>query len=169
MKKKSLGGVFVIRKQTLGAKFYIIAEISVLMSLLSYMKNILQDGYFKDGTVKNMVFFCLLAFLLLIAVVVIEQIDRNDKIIIMVNLISGILRILSPILITMALASLIKARVEGLMFIYFTNYDTMSEIQTIENIASAKGAILTIICMMISVVMTTIGSFLTFTERKYVK
>lgn len=159
----------MIRKQTLGAKFYIIAEISVLMSLLSYMKNILQDGYFKDGTVKNMVFFCLLAFLLLIAVVVIEQIDRNDKIIIMVNLISGILRILSPILITMALASLIKARVEGLMFIYFTNYDTMSEIQTIENIASAKGAILTIICMMISVVMTTIGSFLTFTERKYVK
>ena len=82
------------------------------------------------------------------------------------ELISGVMRIAVPVLLTLCLINLISARAEGLGFIYFSNADVTLEVQTPENLSSATGTIANMICLAVSAVVAMAAAFFRLTKKE---
>ena len=68
-------------------------------------------------------------------------------------------------LLALALINLISARVEGLGFIYFSNADVILEVQTPANLASASGAIASMVCFGLALIVALVAAFCTLRKK----
>ncbi len=75
------------------------------------------------------------------------------------EILSGVLCIAAPALLTLCLINLIAARAEGLGFIYFSNADVLLEVQTPENLSSATGTIANMVCLAMAVLFGMVSAF----------
>ena len=75
------------------------------------------------------------------------------------ELVTGVLQVCAPVLLTLCLASLAAARAEGLGFIYFSNADVILEVQTPANLASAAGTIANMACLGAAALAGIVGAF----------
>ena len=153
-----------IKKQSAGVWVNLIAVILAVASLIVYGVNISSAGYFQNATVSIMLPYGILAVVLLVLVIVLAQLKLTGGAATAVELISGLMRIAVPVLLTLCL--LISARAEGLGFIYFSNADVILEVQTPENLASATGTIATMICLAVSAVATMAAAFFRLTKKE---
>lgn len=155
----------MIKKQPVGIWINVIAAILTLISLIVYGVNISSEGYFKNASVGNLIAYCTIAAIMLGLVIVLGQLKFDGTYGILVEVVSGILRIAVPVLLTLGLVSLIGARAEGLGFIFFSNKDVLLEVQTAANLSSATGTIANMICLGIAAIVAMVASF--FKVRKY--
>ena len=128
-----------IKKQSAGVWVNLIAAILALASLIVYGVNISSEGYFQNATVSSMMNYGIPAIVLLVLVIVLAQLKLTGGAAAAVEVISGVMRIAIPVLLTLCLINLIAARAEGLGYIYFSNADVALEVQTPENLSSATG------------------------------
>lgn len=149
----------MIKKQSIGIWVNLLVVILTVASLIIYGINISGDGYFKNASVGNMVVYCVIAVIMLAVAIVMAQPKLEGTAATLVELVSGILRIAAPVLLTLCLVNLISARAEGLGFIFFSNEDVLLEIQTAANMSSATGTIVNMICLGISAVMAMVAAF----------
>ena len=149
----------MIKKQTVGIWFNILAAVITLVSVIVYSVNISGKGYFHDASVNGLIVYCVIAVIMLAAVVALAQIKLSGTAATALEVVSGILRIAVPVLLTLCLVNLISARAEGLGFIYFSNADVLQEVQTPENLSSATGTIASMVCLGISAVLAMAAAF----------
>lgn len=149
----------MIKKQTVGIWFNILAAVITLVSVIVYSVNISGKGYFHDASVNGLIAYCVIAVIMLAAVVALAQIKLSGTAATALEVVSGILRIAVPVLLTLCLVNLISARAEGLGFIYFSNADVLQEVQTPENLSSATGTIANMVCLGISAVLAMAAAF----------
>lgn len=149
----------MIKKQTVGIWFNILAAVITLVSVIVYSVNISGKGYFHDASVNGLIAYCVIAVIMLAAVVALAQIKLSGTAATALEVVSGILRIAVPVLLTLCLVNLISARAEGLGFIYFSNADVLQEVQTPENLSSATGTIASMVCLGISAVLAMAAAF----------
>ncbi len=149
----------MIKKQSAGIWINVLVVILTLVSLIVYGVNISSEGYFKNGSVKNLVVYGVIVAVMLAAVIILAQQKLDGTAAKVAEIVSGILRIAAPVLLMLCLVGLISARAEGLGFIYFSNEDVLLEIQTAENMSSATGTIANMICLGTAVVAAMIAAF----------
>ena len=150
-----------MKKLSVGMCFAAVTVVLAIASLIVYNVNVGGAGYFQNATITNLVLFCVLAAVALVVAIVLANVTvpagPADMV---VNLVIGALQIVAPALLALCLINLIAGRAEGLGFIYFSNADVILEVQTPENLASATGAIASMIVLGISTVVGIIASFI---------
>ena len=110
----------MIKKQSVGIWFNIIVAVLTIVSVIVYGVNISGDGYFQNASVGNLVAYCVIAVIMLVAVIVLAQPKFTGTAALVTEIISGLLKIAIPVLLMLCLVNLISARAEGLGFIYFS-------------------------------------------------
>lgn len=148
-----------VKRMSVGAWIALVTAVLALVSIIVYSVNIGAEGYFKNASVSNLVLFCALAALMLLAAIALGQVRPAGPAATVVDLVSGALQIGAPVLLTFCLVSLAAARAEGLGFIYFSNADVILEVQTPANLASATGAIASMVCLGVAAVAGMVGAF----------
>lgn len=156
----------MIKKQSVGIWFNLAAVILTIASAVVYAVNISGEGYFHNASVGNLVSYCVAAVIMLAVVIALAQPEFTGTAALVTEIISGILRIAVPVMLTLSLVSLISARAEGLGFIYFSNADVLQEVQTAANMSSATGTIANMICLGIAAVCAMAAAFFTLRRKK---
>lgn len=156
----------MIKKQSFGIWFNVLVVILALAAVIVYNVNISGAGYFKGASVSNLILYCILAMVMLIAAVALAQLKMEGKQAMTVEIVSGLIRIAAAVLLTLGLVALISARAEGLGFIYFSNADVLQEVQTPDNMSSATGTIVNMICLGIAAVFSMVGAFFTLSRKE---
>ena len=150
-----------MKKLSVGMCFAAVTVVLAIASLIVYNVNVGGAGYFQNATITNLVLFCALAAVALVVAIALSFVNVPDGPADMAaNLVIGALQIVAPALLALCLINLIAGRAEGLGFIYFSNADVILEVQTPENLASATGAIASMIVLAISTVVGIIASFI---------
>lgn len=151
----------MMKKFSVGMCFAAVAAILAIVSLIVYNVNVGGEGYFQNATITNLVSFCALAAVALIVAIALAFVNVPDgPANLVVNLVIGALQIVAPALLALCLINLIAGRAEGLGFIYFSNADVLLEVQTPENLASATGAIASMVVLAVSTVVGIVASFI---------
>ena len=153
------------KKITAGAAATCIAAVAALAALIVYSINIGGEGYFNKASVTNLMFFSILAIALFLVVIILGGISLNGAADKCRALVMGLVQIAAPVLLAYCLIQLIAARVEGLGFIYFSNADVALEVQTAENLASAKGAIASMVLYGAAMVLGIIAAFFSLKKK----
>ena len=96
-----------IKKQSAGVWVNLIAAILALASLIVYGVNISSEGYFQNATVSSMMNYGIPAIVLLVLVIVLAQLKLTGGAAAAVEVISGVMRIAIPVLLTLCLINLI--------------------------------------------------------------
>ena len=150
-----------MKKLSVGMCFAAVTVVLTIASLIVYNVNVGGVGYFQNATITNLVLFCVLAAVALIVAIVLANVTvPAGPADMAVDLVIGALQIVAPALLALCLINLIAGRAEGLGFIYFSNADVILEVQTPENLASATGAIASMIVLAVSTVVGIIASFI---------
>lgn len=156
----------LVKKQSAGAWITLVAAVLALVSVIVYAVNIAGEGYFRKAAVTNMTAFCVLAIVLLLAVIVLAQLKLTGTAATAVDLISGAMQIAVPVLLSLCLINLIAARAEGLGFIYFSNADVILEVQTPANLSSATGTIANMVCLAAAALVSMAAAFFSIRKKE---
>ena len=148
----------MIKKQSVGIWFNIIVAVLTIVSVIVYSVNISGEGYFQNASVANLVAYCVIAVVMLAAVIALAQPKVTGTAAIVTEIISGLLRIAVPVLLTLCLVNL--------SFIYFSNADVLQEVQTPANMSSATGTIANMICLGAAAVFAMIAAFFTLRKKE---
>lgn len=154
-----------IKKQSAGVWVNLIVAILALASLIVYGVNISSAGYFQNAAVSSMTTYGIPAIILLVLVIILAQLKLSGAAATVVEIISGAMRIVIPVLLTLCLINLISARSEGLGYIYFSNADVALEVQTPENLSSATGTIANMICLAVAAVAAMVAAFFRLNKK----
>ncbi|MEQ2443677.1 hypothetical protein [Pseudoflavonifractor intestinihominis] len=154
-----------IKKQSAGVWVNLIVAILALASLIVYGVNISSAGYFQNAAVSSMTTYGIPAIILLVLVIILAQLKLSGAAATVVEIISGAMRIVIPVLLTLCLINLISARAEGLGYIYFSNADVALEVQTPENLSSATGTIANMICLAVAAVAAMVAAFFRLNKK----
>lgn len=149
----------IIKKFSVGAWIALVTAVLALVSVIVYTVNVNGAGYFQNAAVANLTVYCILAVVMLAAAVALGQLKPAGPAAAAVDVVSGLLQIAAPVLLTLCLANLVAARAEGLGFIYFSNSDVILEVQTPENLSSATGTIANMVCLGVAAVAGMVGAF----------
>ena len=150
-----------MKKMSVGMWINCIAVILAIAAFCVYSVNIGGEGYYKDAAVSNLPLFALGAAAALALGGLLSMIGKGGKI---AELVSGVLRIGAPALLSYGLMNLIAGRVDGLGYIYFSNADVAKEVQTAANMASAQTAIWSMGLLGAAMLIAVIAAF--FSLRK---
>lgn len=148
-----------IKKFSAGAWISCAAAVLALAALIAYAVNISGAGYFQNASVTNLVLFNILAILGLAVAVVAGQLEPKGAAATAVELVTGAVQILVPVLLAFCLINLVAARAQGLSFIFLSNADVIMEVQTPANMASATGTIVNMVFLAVAMVVSIVGAF----------
>lgn len=154
-----------IKKQSAGIWVNLLAIVLAVISLIVYSVNIAGVGYFHNASVSNLLSYGVVAVALLVVVIVLAQMKLQGGASTVVEVVSGFMRIVVPVLLALCLINLIAARAEGLGFIYFSNADVTLEVQTPENLSSATGTIANMICLAAATVVAMVAAFFRLNKK----
>ena len=79
----------MIKKQSVGIWFNIIVAVLTIVSVIVYGVNISGDGYFQNASVGNLVAYCVIAVIMLVAVIVLAQPKFTGTAALVTEIISG--------------------------------------------------------------------------------
>lgn len=149
----------LLKKQTAGTWATFITLVLALISFVIYFVNIGSEGYFQNAAVPRAVMYITLAVLMLLAVLVLAQFRFQgiwEKIL---NIVSDVMRIVTPAFLMAALMTLLSGRVQGFAFIYFSNEEVLQEVQTAANLSSSHGAIANMIALAVTAIAGMAAAF----------
>ncbi len=150
---------FSIKKMAVGAWISAVAAVLALASVIVYGVNISSEGYFQNASVTNLPLFVILAIVMLVAVVLLSQLELTGTAATVVEVISGAMQIVAPVLLAFCLVNLISARAQGRGFLVVSNSDVILEVQTPANMSSATGTIANIVCLAVAMLAGIVGAF----------
>lgn len=148
-----------IKKLSVGAWIALVAAVLSLVSVILYTVNISSEGYFQNASVSNLTTFAVLAIVLFVGAALLGQLKLSGPAATVVELVTGAMQIVAPVLLALCLINLIAARAEGLGFIYFSNADVILEVQTPANLSSATGSIANMVCLGVATLAGLVGAF----------
>lgn len=155
----------MLKKLPIGAYVICLSIIVAIAGLVTYSLNISNAGYFKGQRVNNFVPFIIIAIIAWIIAIVLGQINVADTAKKVLNVVSGLLQIISPALIAASLMNMVSSRASGLGYIFFSNADVSKEVQTPENLSSAYVAIACMIIVGVAIIFGMISAFFKTEKR----
>ena len=156
----------LIKKQTAGSFISLAALVFSIVSMIVYKINISSVGYFQNASVPAAVTYHVAGIVLLLFVIVLAQLNVNGAAGKVLDICSGIMRIVTPALFIGALMALLGSRVEGFAFIFFSNEEVLHEVQTAENMASTHGTIANMVLLGVTAVLAMAAAFFSMKKEK---
>lgn len=158
----------IIKKQSVGTWITLGALILTVVSAIVYGVGIggSEEGYFYGDVVGVLVAMTILAIVLELAVIALAQLEIKGIIGTVLYAVGGALKILIPILLSIAFITFISERLEGISYILFCDENLKEVNQTEANMASVSGAITTIIFYLITIVVTCVAAFFNIKPAK---
>ena len=150
-----------MKKLSVGMLITCIAALLAIAAFIVYSVNVGAEGYYNGAYVNNFALMVWGAVVCLLAAIALKYSSQSK----VAEIVSGILRIAAPALLAWALMNLISARVDGLGYIYFSNADVAKEVQTPANMASATGAIASMVVLGLSVITAVVGAFFSMYKK----
>ena len=154
-----------LKKQRAGIYVTVLALILTVAALITYQVNIAGEGYFQNAVVAQAVIYPVIALVLEILVVVLAQVSLKGAAVKAVDVVSGAMRIVTPVLLVIAAMNVVSSRVEGFAFIYFSNQEVLQEVQTPANMAYAHGAIANIVLLGVAAVVGIVAAFFSVEKK----
>ena len=154
-----------IKKQSAGSFVTLLTLILTIASVITYYVNIGGEGYFQNASVSTAILWTFVAAVLLIAVLVLAQLQLPSKVDTVLALLSDAMRIVTPVCLIAAAMMLVSARVEGFAFIYFSNEEVLQEVQTAANMSSAHGAIANIVILAVTAPVGIAAAFFNLKKK----
>lgn len=147
-----------LKKQSIGTFVSLGACVLAIVAAIIYGVNVASEGYFMKMSVSSVVVCSVFAILLLAAVVTLAQFEFGGIVGKVVTIVADAVKILVPILLAIALMTLIASRVEGLAYLYFSNEDVLAAIQTPANMSSASVAITSFIMYGVALIAAIVAA-----------
>ncbi len=150
----------ISKKISVGMIISALTFIVGLVSIIIYGVNVARGGYFNGGSVGEVVRFGVFALVFLAISIALYFVRFTGKVGKICDMAGLALKVLATLFFAFALIFLIKARAEGLSYIFFSNDDVkMALQQDPDNMISANLAITSIVMFGISVVVGCVNSF----------
>ncbi|MCR5771121.1 MAG: hypothetical protein K6G87_07835 [Butyrivibrio sp.] len=134
--------------------------VCALLGFILYLININASGYFQGGSVPQAQLFVILSMVTIAIAICLYFVKVKGIAGKIADIAGDILSVVSPVLLSASLMTLVGSRVEGFAFIYFSNADVLTEVQTPANLSSAHVAIANIVVMAIAIVAGIVWAFL---------
>lgn len=148
-----------VKKQSVSTWVSLGACLLGIVAAIIYGVNIAKPGYFMDMSVTAVVVCSILAIIFLAGIIALAQFKFDGVIGKVLDVIADALKIVVPVLLAIALITLISNRVEGLSYLYFSNPDVLATIQTPANMSSASTAIASFVMYGIAMVAAMVAAF----------
>lgn len=148
-----------IKKQTVGTWLTCASFVLALVGFIIYLVNGAAEGYFQGTTNSLVVWMSVLALLCGAGAVVLSLFGFEGLLGKILGLVIDALSILVPVLLMVAFLTFVGDRAQGLAYIFGADANTLSEIQTPANMASASGAIFGFIFYFIAFLCGVVASF----------
>lgn len=151
----------LVKKQKVGTWVALGALVLAIVSAIIYGANVAGKGYFHSMAIAEVILFSVLAIILLAAIIVLPQLNLKGITKKLVDILTGILKILAVVFLTIALLSFIQNRVEGLAYILFSDPNIIDTIQAPDthNLQSAGSAIAGFIFYGLSMIVAIVSAF----------
>ncbi|MFA6861777.1 MAG: hypothetical protein WCR56_05305 [Bacilli bacterium] len=154
----------LLKKQKVGAYLYVAVFVLTLVCFIIYLANGANKGYFQGTTESVVVLLSILGLLFTLAVIIIPQFTFNGVVAKIMNVLVEAIRIVIPLVLMSAFIIFTGSRLEGLSYIFFSNANTLAEIQTSVNLASAYTAITGIVFFLITQIVSVVATFFPLTK-----
>lgn len=161
--------VQLVKKQTVGNWLTLASFLLSLVAFIIYMMNGANPGYFQGTTTALVISVSLFAIILSLATLVVSQFHIEGTIGRVVALATDALQIVVPVLLAVAFFAFVGDRIEGLAYIFGADANTLSEIQTPNNMSSAFTAITGFVFYFLAFVIALVASFFRTPEDVAVK
>lgn len=155
-----------IKKQRAGIYVTLLVLILTIAAMITYQVNISGEGYFQKAEVPQAVLYPAIALVLELAAIVLAQFSLQGVAETIKNIVSGVMRIITPMLLVAAAMIIVSSRVEGFAFIYFSNQEVLQEVQTPANMSSAHGAIANIVMLGVAAVAGIVAAFFDLNKKE---
>lgn len=153
-----------IKKQGIATWLSAAVVILGLVSLIIYVANGASVGYFKDTTNAAVVTMTIFAIILVVGGVVLAQLKFDGTLGVIIKTLSGACVIGAAILLIASLLVFVGDRSQGLAYIFGSDENTLSEIQTKDNMSSAYTAIVGFVFYGITWLCAVVASFFRFVK-----
>ncbi|MFA6829853.1 MAG: hypothetical protein WCR67_04040 [Bacilli bacterium] len=149
----------LLKKQKVGAYLYLAVFVLTLIGFIIYLANGANKGYFQGTTASVVVLLSILGLLFTLAVIIIPQFTFTGVLAKIMNILVEAIRIVIPLVLMSAFIIFTGSRLEGLSYIFFSDANTLAEIQTAANMSSAYGAITGMIFYLITQITSVVATF----------
>ena len=157
MAKKLLSGSNIVACLT---------TILSLIMLILYAVNVGGEGFYHGANVDNFVLLSILALVFSLLIIGLSLAPVKGVAAKVVNIVVMVFKVLVPVFLFIVLLAFVASRIEGFGYIYFANADVAKEVQTPANLASASGAITTIVFGALAAITGVVGAFFLPKENK---
>ena len=130
-----------IKKQSVGAWMTLGLFLLALVSTILYGVNGTMKGYFQLANSGYALALSILAVIFAAGALVIAQFKFEGILGKIMQIVADVLRFAAVIFLAVVLLNFISTRAQGLAYIFFSDENVLSEIQTPANMASANVAI----------------------------
>jgi hypothetical protein len=158
-----------IKKQSVAIWISLATFVLALVALIIYLVNGASAGYFYGDTNSTVVWFAILAIISSLASIVLSQFAFKGLLGKIVGLLIDALTVIVPVLLVAALLTFVGDRAEGLAYIFGSDANVLSEIQTPANLSSAYTAIIGFAFFAIAWLSGLVAAFFKFPKEAAAK
>lgn len=148
-----------IKRQRVGAWVTLGVALMTIAAIIVYCVSSTAAGYFRNTLSGAVVTFGVLAAILLLGAVALAQLEVGGTAGKCIKVAADVMRVGATLLLIASLLMFVLQRVEGLAYIFGSNEDVSAEVQTPENLASARMAIAGFIVYGITWLLTLASTF----------
>lgn len=156
------------RLLNVGSILLLVATVLSLISLIIFSINVNGEGYFNGMGNSTVVLMSVLSLIFGLLASLITVIEGDEKITKILHVVQSALVMAMVCFLIIATLVFVEARVDGLGKILFSNSDLQTDVQTPENMASCKTAIVGIVFYAITWLVGVVASFFTFDKKEKV-
>jgi hypothetical protein len=154
-----------VKKQSVGTWITFAGLILSIIAFIIYGVNVTSAGYFRQATIGSVVVFSVFEIIFLVAIIALAQLKFDGVIGLVVEIASGVLKILATLFPMLALVAFLDGRIDGISYIYFSNEEILATIQTSDNLSSASTAITGIVFYAITWIVALVAAFFSLNKK----
>ncbi len=157
----------MLKKLGIGSYLAIVTFVLTIVSWIVYGVSVNAAGYFHNVSVAYVVLFTIFALLCLLAAIGLSFVPKKEGIVAKILPIAqSILLVGACVFLISCSINIIGARAEGLGYIYFSDSNVLSEVQTQDNLHSASLSITAFIFYLVTWLFSVVTPFFGLTRKE---
>lgn len=151
---------------SVGNILIVLSTILSLVALIIFNVSVSMAGFFQGLGSSTIVTFATFAFIFGLLASLLSIFSVNEKVNYILDIVKSLLVIVMTVFLIASMIMFVQIRVDGLAKIFFSDSNTLAEVQTEQNLASANTSITGIVFFGIAWLVSLVSSFFSFTAKK---
>ncbi len=155
----------MLKKLGIGAYLALGTFVLVIVSWIVYGVSVTAPGYFHNVSVGFVVLFSIFALLCYAISIALSFVKVDGILGKILPIVQSVLLVGASVFLISCAINIIGARAEGWGYIYFSDSNVLSEVQTADNMSSAAKSITSFIFYLVSWVLSIVTLFFSLTKK----